>query len=108
MKIERALTFRAALDQKLNAIIRAFGTATEGAKQCKVSLRAFNHWRAGYFPTSALLRNIDEAYAMAVELLNDPELIKRREKTEHEIRCIARKLKLTEGAARKLRAEGLY
>lgn len=107
-KIQRALSFRTALDQKLNVIIRAFGTATEGAKQVGVALRSFNRWRAGNFPEAGMLQRIDEVYAMAIELLNDPELMKKRAKASKEIKSIAAKLGLSHAAVKALKAEGLY
>jgi hypothetical protein len=106
-KLVRALSFRAALDQKLVTIVRAFGSASEGARQCGVDCRTFRRWRAAY-PTTPLLQKVDDVYAMAVEILNDPELLKKRRKTSKEIASLSRKLKLSEECVRLLKAEGLY
>lgn len=108
-KVERALTFRVALDQKLYAIVQAFGSSAEGARQCKVAGRSFNRWRSGEsYPTTGMLTRVDEVYAMAVELLNDPELMRQRRKTTRKIRRIAGKLRLSHEAVKQLQAEGLY
>jgi hypothetical protein len=107
-KLVRAPSFRAALDHKLVTIIQAFGSAYEGARQCKVNIRSFNWWRSGHFPSGPFLAGIDEAYAMAVELLNNPELLKARRKASKEIVSLSKKLKLSEATVKLLKAEGLY
>lgn len=103
----RALSFRAALDQKLVAIARAFGSASEGARQCGVTYRTFARWKNG-FPQSSYLGKIDEAYAMAVELLNDPELMKKRRATSKKIVSLAIKLRLSRKTVQQLQEQGLY
>jgi hypothetical protein len=107
-KLERALSFRAALDHKLVTIVRAFGSVAEGARQCKVGVRSFHRWRNGHFPVGKHLVGIDEAYAMAVELLNDPELLKSRRETSKKIHALASKLKLSHKTVELLQKEGLY
>lgn len=106
--LKRAPTFRVALDHKLETLRRAFGSSSEAARQCKVGLRTFNRWRAGHFPEAAVLPKVDEAYAMAVEILNDPQLLKKRKETSKEIHRLASKLHLSADTVRLLQAEGLY
>lgn len=107
-KLVRALSFRAALDQKLAAITRAFGSASEGARQCGVSYRTFTRWKGETYPSTSLLQKIDDVYVMAIELLNDPELIRKRKETSKKIKSIAAKLRLSHSAVKALQAEGLY
>jgi hypothetical protein len=106
-KLVRALTFRAALDQKLVTIARAFGSAAEGARQCGVTYRCFARWKTG-FPAAALLQKIDDVYAMAVELLNDPELMRKRRATSKKIVSLAIKLRLSRKTVQLLQEQGLY
>jgi hypothetical protein len=108
-KFTRGLSFWTALDQKLVAIARGFGSASEGARQCKITLRTFNRWRARTaYPTKGMFSNVDDAYAMAIEILNDPELMKKRKETTRTIRGLATKLRLSHNTVRLLQAEGLY
>lgn len=107
-KIQRALTFRAALDQKLNVIAKAFGSNSEGARQIGVSDRIVRYWRTGRYPASKILPKVDEVYAMAVEILNDPELLRKRQETSKKIRSLSKKLNLSEATVKLLQAEGLY
>jgi hypothetical protein len=106
-KLVRALSFRAALDQKLVTIVRAFGSQSEGARQCGVCIRTFRRWKSSY-PNTPVMPKVDEVYAMAVELLNDPGLMRQRRKTSKKIKSLAGKLKLSHEAVRLLQAEGLY
>lgn len=106
-KLVRALSFRAALDQKLVTIVRALGSGAEGARQCGVTYRTWSRWKYAY-PTTPLLQKVDDVYAMAVELLNDPELMKKRKATSKKIKSLAGKLKLSHDTVRLLQAEGLY
>jgi hypothetical protein len=106
-KVTRALSFRAALDQKLVTIVRAFGSGAEGARQCGVTYRTWTRWKYAY-PNTPLLPKVDEVYAMAVELLNDPELMRKRRKTSKKIKSLAGKLNLSFDTVKLLQAEGLY
>jgi hypothetical protein len=108
-KFTRGLSFWTALDQKLVAIARGFGSASEGARQCKVTLRTFNRWRSREaYPATSLFSNVDDAYVMAIELLNNPELLKERKAARKTVRGLATKLGLSHAAVRLLQAEGLY
>jgi hypothetical protein len=108
-KFVRALSFHAALDQKLVTIIRGFGSASEGARQCKVTLRTLNRWRSREaYPTTGMFSNVDDAYAMAIELLNNPELMKQRKAAAKTVKSLATKLRLSHNTVRLLQAEGLY
>jgi hypothetical protein len=106
-KLVRALSFRAALDQKLVTIARAFGSGSEGARQCGTSYRVFARWRT-HFPSAQFLQKIDDVYAMAVELLNDPELMRKRRATSKKIVSLAIKLRLSRKTVQQLQEQGLY
>jgi len=109
LKVPRAPSFQAQLQQKLFVIMQAYRTQTEAAKVIGVCRRALYRWLNGKeYPSAEFRPKVDEAYHMAAELLENPEEFKRRKKAATKLRGLATKLQLSEDTVRLLQAQGLY
>ena len=108
-KLVATLSLRAALYHKLEAIVRGFGSVTEGRKQIGCSHREFQGWRAGaYWPSSRYVDKIHDTYLRAVEIINDPRLFKQQREASKKVHALASKLHLSQDTVRLLQKEGLY